>query len=225
MIPHPALPGRLTCESHPNLTWPHTRDQLASSVGSPCSAPLAVPLRPYPTRPRCSGLAQTNRESLTASSPPAARRNCSTAPGEVAPQLPAAPAALQPGSLPVASPSASSRLLSITLLVLARSSQKDPCSPEVLGCGSCFSSVLCKGVLRPPEPRAPSSWHPALAAGCGSCPDVSFLKRATQMLLAKHSGGPRWKVCLHFQLGFCHLIANTAWSSMCLGSFSSLFER
>lgn len=132
---------------------------------------------------------------------------------------------LQPLSLVPCSPSASSRLLSITLLVLARSSQKDPCSLEVLGCGSCFGSVLCEGFLRLPEPRAPSSWHPALAAGCGSCPDVSFLARATQMLLAKHSGGPRWKVCLHFQLGFCHLIANTAWSSTSLGSFSPLFER
>ena len=56
----------------------------------------------------------------------------------------------------------------------------------------------------------------------GNCPNLSFLKRATQPLPAKHSGQPRRKIWLYFRLRVFHLIANTAWSSMSLDSFSPL---
>lgn len=60
----------------------------------------------------------------------------------------------------------------------------------------------------------------------GNCPKLSFLKQATQPLLAKHAGQPHRKIWLCFHLGFCHLIANTACSSMSPDSFSPLpFER
>lgn len=67
-----------------------------------------------------------------------------------------------------------------------------------------------------------SSPGPQCDTNEGNSPNLSFLKQATQLLLAKCSGQPGWKIWLHFHLGFCHLIANTAWSSTSLDSFSPL---
>lgn len=82
-----------------------------------------------------------------------------------------------------------------------------------------YLGVLYQRVLKPAEPQVLSSQHGTVE---NNCPNLSFLNQTTQLLLAEHSRHRRRRVCLHFQLDFCHLVANTLWSSMCLGSFSPL---